>query len=213
MNELNLECSIPKKSEWYAVYTRHQHEKAVSERLSWIGFDVFLPTYQAVRQWKDRIKRLSLPLFPCYVLLRCGLGRRLEILSTPGVHSIVTSAGRPTPIPEIQVDAIRRVIENHLQVEPHPFLSCGDWVRVKFGPLAGIEGILIRRKSAYRLILSAQLLGKSIAVEVDAFSVEPLPHRATVKSLESTRTYRFVHRGLQETGGLAGKRGIEEQLQ
>jgi len=214
MNQPNLECSIPKKSEWYAVYTRHQHEKAVSERLSGIGFDVFLPTYQAVRQWKDRIKRLSLPLFPCYVLLRCGLGRRLEILTTPGVHSIVTCAGRPTPIPEIQVDAIRRVIENHLQVEPHPFLSCGDWVRVKFGPLAGIEGILIRRKSTYRLILSAQLLGKSIAVEVDAFSVEPLPHRTTtVKSLESTRTYRFVHRGLQETRGLAGKRGLEEQLQ
>jgi len=203
MTEMNLECGNPGKSQWYAICTRHQHEKAVSERLSGIGFEVFLPTYQVARQWKDRVKHLSLPLFPCYVFLRCVLGQRLEVLATPGVHSLVTFAGRPAPIPEIQVDAIRRVIESHLQVEPHPFLSCGDWVRVKFGPLAGIEGILIRKKTAYRLILSAQLLGQSIAVEVDAFSVEPLSQGATVKSLESSGTSRFVDRGMQEIGGLA----------
>lgn len=213
MNEMNLECGIRGKNEWYAVCTRHQHEKAVSERLSGSGFDVFLPTYPVARKWKDRIKHLSLPLFPCYVFLRCGLNQRLEVLATPGVHSIVTFAGRPAPIPEIQVDAIRRVIESHLQVEPHPFLSCGDWVRVKFGPLAGIEGILTRKKTAYRLILSARLLGQSIAVEVDAFSVERVPQGATAKSLESSGSRLFVDRGLQEMGGLAREQALEGQLQ
>jgi transcription antitermination factor NusG len=213
MNKLNIENSVPGKSEWYAVCTRHQHEKAVSERLSGIGFDVFLPTYEVVRQWKDRVKRLSLPLFPCYVFLRFGLERRPEVVSTIGVHSIVTFAGRPAPIPEIQIDAIKRVIENHLQVEPHPFLSCGDWVRVTFGPLAGVEGIVIRRKSGFRLILSAELLGRSIAVEVDALNVEPLPHRAAVQLAESTQTCLLVDRGLQETGRFAGERRFEGQLQ
>jgi transcription antitermination factor NusG len=213
MNELNIENSIAGKSEWYAVCTRHQHEKAVSERLSGIGFDVFLPTYEVVRQWKDRVKRLSLPLFPCYVFLRFGLERRPEVVSTIGVHSIVTFAGRPAPIPEIQIDAIKRVIENHLQVEPHPFLSSGDWVRVTFGPLAGVEGIVVRRKSGFRLILSAELLGRSIAVEVDALNVEPLPHRAAVQLPESTQTCLIIDRGLQETGRLAGERRFEGQLQ
>jgi transcription antitermination factor NusG len=213
MNKLNMQNSIPGESEWYAVCTRHQHEKAVSERLSGIGFDVFLPTYEAVRQWKDRVKRLSLPLFPCYVFLRFGLERRPEVVSTIGVHSIVTFAGRPAPIPEIQIDAIKRVIENHLRVEPHPFLSRGDWVRVTFGPLAGIEGIVIRRKSGFRLILSADLLGRSIAVEVDALNVEPLPHRAGVQLPESTQTCLLADRGLEETGRLTRERRFEGQLQ
>jgi transcription antitermination factor NusG len=212
MNELNLESNSGGKSEWYAVYTRHQHEKTVFERFSRMELEAFLPTYRVARQWKDRIKHLSLPLFPCYVFLRGGLERRLDVLSTPGVHSLVSFAGRPAAIPEIQVEAIRRVIEAQLPVEPHPFLRCGDWVRVTSGPLAGINGILIRKKSSFRLILSAELLGKSIAVEVNAFSVEPLPHQATVKPPELARTYPSVHGRLQETGGLAGDQTLEEQL-
>ena len=209
MNELSLEhCTL--SSEWFAVYTRHQHEKTVFERFARTGFDAFLPTYRVVRQWKDRIKELSLPLFPCYVFLRGGLDRRLEVLSTPGVHSLVSFAGRPAPIPEIQVEAIRRVIENHLLVEPYPFLRCGDWVRVTSGPLTEVEGILVRRKSSLRLVLSAELLGKSIAVEVDAFNVEPLPHRATVGPPASTRTSPFVCR--PESRTWAGDQRPEEQL-
>ena len=90
-------------------------------------------------------------------------------------------------------DAIRRAVESHLEVEPHPFLRDGDRVRIKSGPLAGIEGILIRRKSAYRLILSAELLERSIAVEVDAFSVDPTSHRVASPPLSSTRTQPFVY--------------------
>jgi transcription antitermination factor NusG len=196
MMDRDSNCSHPELVEWYAVYTRHQHERAAAESFSSNGFEVFLPMYDVVRQWKDRMKKLSVPLFPCYVFLRGMSERRLKILSTPGVHSIVMSAGRPASIPEAEIDAIRRVVESRLRVEPHPFLRCGDWVRIKSGPLAEIEGILIRRKNSYRLILSAELLERSIAVEVDALSVEPLPHRAAQPPLSSTRTQPFLHQEL-----------------
>jgi transcription antitermination factor NusG len=160
--------------EWWAVYTRHQHEKTVVENLSANGVETFLPVYQVVRQWKDRKKQLSIPLFPCYVFVRGSSERRVQVISAPGVYSIVSIAGHPAPIPTAQIDAIRRAVGSSLRVEPHPFLHCGDWVRIKSGPLTDVEGILIRKKGSYRLILSAELLQKSLAVEVDAFSVEAL---------------------------------------
>jgi len=167
------EISSGEQVEWNAVYTRHQHEKLVAGSLAGNGFEVFLPTYNVIRRWTDRKKQLSLPLFPCYVFVRSNFERRLRVLTTPGVHFLVMFAGRPAPIPDLEMDAIRKAVESRLRVEPHPFLRCGDSVRVKSGPLADVEGILVRKKGSYRLILSAELLGKSIAVEIDAFSVEP----------------------------------------
>ena len=169
--------------EWNAVYTRHQHEKLVAESLAGNGFEAFLPTYNVLRQWTDRKRQLALPLFPCYVFVRSNFERRLRVLTTPGVHFLVMFAGRPASIPELEMDAIRKAVESRLRVEPHPFLQCGDWVRVTSGPLVDIEGILVRKKGSYRLILSAELLGKSIAVELDAFSVKPLPRRSTTPLL------------------------------
>jgi transcription antitermination factor NusG len=157
---------------WYALYTRHQHEKTVASLLMRRGMQVFLPLYSAVHRWKDRNKELLLPLYPGYVFLRDRLDRRLQILTTPGVHSIVGTAGGPEPIPEFEMDAVKRVIESSLVVEPHPFLQCGDRVRVMHGPLEGIEGILLRKKNAFRLVLSVEMLMKSVAVEIDASMVE-----------------------------------------
>jgi transcription antitermination factor NusG len=187
MTEVNAFQSSQVPREWWAIYTRHQHEKTVAENFSTHGLEVFLPLYKAIRQWRDRQKQLSLPLFPCYVFLRGESQLRVQILSTPGVHSIVMTADRAAAIPDADIEAIRRAVDSPLKVEPHPFLRRGDWVRVKSGPLADIEGILIRRKGSYRLILSADLLQKSIAVEVDAFSVEPLPHRAGQAHFSSVR--------------------------
>ncbi len=163
---------------WYALYTRHQHEKTVAGFLSNKGFEVFLPLYSVVHQWKDRAKHLSLPLYPCYVFLRGGLDRRLQILTTPGVHGVVGTSDGPSPIPDAEIDAVRQVVESPLRVEPHPFLKCGDRVRVKSGPLQGIEGILARNKNLFRLVLSVELLQKSVAVEVDISVVEPLDGRS-----------------------------------
>jgi len=157
---------------WHALYTRFQHEKVVARILSNKRFEVFLPLYFAVHQWKDRVKGLSLPLFPCYVFVRGGLARRLEIVTTPGVCDFVGITGKPSAIPESEIEAVRRVIEKSRGVEPHPFLDCGDRVRVKSGPLEGIEGTLVRKKNSFRLVLSVELLQKSVAVELDVATVE-----------------------------------------
>jgi transcription antitermination factor NusG len=159
---------------WHALYTRHQHEKTVHQILTTKGFETLLPLYQTARRWKDRTKVLSLPLFPCYVFLKGGLERRVDIMTTPGIHALVSSAGQPVAISPNEIDAIRRAVESGLHVEPHPLLNCGEWVRVKAGPLAGVQGILVRKKNLYRLVLSVPILGKAAAVEVDAFLVERL---------------------------------------
>ena len=170
---------------WYAAYTRYQHEKVVAEILTSKGFETFLPLYNATHRWKDRFKRLSLPLFPCYVFLRGPSRRRLEIVTTPGLHWLVGCAGRPSEIPAAEVEALRRAIEEGVKVEPYPFLNYGDLVRVKSGPLAGIEGILVRRKNRSRLVLSIELLQKSAMLEVDGFVVERVRGEKTALAARS----------------------------
>jgi len=166
------------QSSWYAIYTRHQHEKTVAQILTGKGFDTFLPLYATTHNWKDRTKALTLPLFPCYVFLKGGIERRLQIITTPGIYGLVSSAGQPAPIPDIEIEAIRRVVESGTRVEIHPFLKCGSRVRVKCGPLAGIEGILVRKKNISRLVLNVEILGTAASIEVAAFQVEVanVPH-------------------------------------
>jgi transcription antitermination factor NusG len=162
------------ESHWYAIYTRHQHEKTVAQILTEKGFDTFLPLYATTHKWKDRTKALTLPLFPCYVFLKGGIERRLQIITTPGIHGLVSSAGQPAAIPDVEIETIRRVVESGTRVEIHPFLKCGNWVRVKCGPLAGVEGILVRKKNVSRLVLTVEILGTAAAIEVAAFQVEAL---------------------------------------
>ena len=160
------------ESPWYAIYTRHQHEKTVAQILTSKGFEAFLPLYSATHNWKDRTKAVSLPLFPCYVFLKGGIERRFQIITTPGIYGLVSSGGQPAAIPDFEVEAIRRAIESGARIETHPYLKCGNWVRVKCGPLAGIEGILVRKKNISRLVLSVEILGTAAAMEVAAFQVE-----------------------------------------
>ena len=159
-------------SSWYAIYTRHQHEKTVAQILTSKGFEAFLPLYSATHNWKDRTKAVSLPLFPCYVFLKGGIERRFQIITTPGIYGLVSSGGQPAAIPDFEVEAIRRAVESGARIETHPYLKCGNWVRVKCGPLAGIEGILVRKKNISRLVLSVEILGTAAAMEVAAFQVE-----------------------------------------
>jgi transcription antitermination factor NusG len=162
---------------WWALYTRHQHEKSVAETLSTKGFEVFLPLYESVRRWKDRKKVLALPLFPCYVFVRGGTDRKLQVVTTPGVHTILYHGERVATIPEAEIDAIQRALEGRLSIEPHPFLKCGERVRVTRGALEGVEGILLRKKNWSRLVLSVDMLAQSVAVEIDSSDVEPLAAR------------------------------------
>lgn len=165
-------------SHWWALYTRHQHEKVVADILSAKGFEVFLPLYDSIRRWKDRQKLLSLPLFPCYVFVRGGVTRRLQVITTPGVHMILNHGERVAVIPENEIHAIRQTVEGHFRMEPHPFVRCGDRVRVTRGSLLGVEGILVRKKNQFRLVLSVDMLAKSVAVEIDATDIEPITERA-----------------------------------
>jgi len=170
-----LAVDQPGNTGWFAVHTKYQHESVAASFLAFKGFEVFLPKYLSARRWSDRTRELSLPLFPCYLFLRKGFEHRLNVLTTPGVRGLVGFAGVPSVIPDAEVEAIRRLLTKDVCVEPHPFLKCGDWVRVKNGPLEGLEGIFVRTKSQARLVLSVNLLQKSAAVEVDVWSVERVP--------------------------------------
>jgi transcription antitermination factor NusG len=139
------------------------------------GFEVFLPVYSAFRRWSDRVKEITLPLFPGYLFLRSGFREQLPILTTPGVVGLVKFAGVPAIISDLEIEKLRRALASGANFEPHPFLKCGDWVRVKAGPLEGLEGILVRSKNQSRLVLSVELVQKSVAVEVDAWLVERVP--------------------------------------
>ena len=159
---------------WYAVHTRHQHEKNVARVLANKGFEAFLPLYTAVHRWKDRDKQLVLPLFPCYVFLRSPLERWQPVLTTPGVHSVLGFGGQHSMIPSWEIESIRRMVGSPLKAEPHPYLKCGDRIRVRAGALQGLEGILVRKKSIWKLLVSVEMLQRSVAVEVDASMVERL---------------------------------------
>jgi transcription antitermination factor NusG len=164
--------SADRSGRWHALLTRYQHEKSVTTALSNKNYEVYLPLYRSLRRWQDRAQQIWLPLFPCYVFVCGGMDRQLQIVTTPGVLNIVALGGRPAVVPQAQLDAVRKIIESHLMIETHPYLQCGDRVRVKTGPLMGLEGILTRKKGVARLIISMELLGRSAAVEIDVANVE-----------------------------------------
>jgi transcription antitermination factor NusG len=168
---------------WWALYTRHQHEKAVAEMLLCKGLEVFLPLHESMRRWKDRQKLLSLPLFPGYVFVQGNLSRRLQVLTTPGVHMILSRGEQIAVVPDDEILAIRRAVEGSYRIEPHPFLKCGERVRVTRGSLEGVEGILVRKKNLYRLVLSVDMLERSVGVEVDASDVEPVAGESSREAL------------------------------
>jgi len=168
-NEQGRQCEVAKH--WHALHTRHQHEKTIAQTLSNKGHDIFLPLYQATHNWRNRPRQLQLPLFPCYVFVQGGMDRKMQIMSTPGIIGIVRCGTAPAIVPPEQVAAVRRMVENSSQVEPCEFLKRGDRVMVISGPLQGVDGILIRTKGVFRLIVSLEILGRSAAVEIDVSRV------------------------------------------
>lgn len=124
-----------------------------------------------------------MPLFPCYVFVRGVDAKRLPVLATPGVHMIICEGNKVAAIPENEIEAIRRAVEGSLRTEPHPFLKCGERVRVICGPLCGFEGILVRKKNVFRLVLSVSTVSQSVAVEVDAGDVEPIGAQSSSERL------------------------------
>jgi transcription termination/antitermination protein NusG len=163
----------PTAFSWYAVWTRSRHEKAVEEHLARKEVEVFLPTITRWSRWKDRKKRIDWPLFPGYCFARFDPDRLISILSSPGVASVVSFDGKPAPIPEIEIDGIKRLMTSGLQFDPCPLIKEGAMVEVIHGPLKGVVGRLQKKERHARLVLSVDLIGRAVSVTVDAADVRP----------------------------------------
>ena len=158
---------------WYAIWTRSRHEKIVRDQLDKKHVDVFLPTIGRWSRWKDRKKKIDWPLFPGYVFARFVADERIGILKVDGVVQIISNNGILSPIPDEEIESIRTLVDSELAYDPVPLVKEGDMVRVAHGPLKGVVGRLVRKGAHARLILSVDLIGQAVSVEVDAADVKP----------------------------------------
>jgi transcription antitermination factor NusG len=158
---------------WFAVYLSPRHEKRVALHMKLREIEHYLPLYQAHHKWSDGSKvTLDLPLFPGYIFARIKRTERVRVLEVPGVLAIVGGTARePAPLPEHEIDALRDGL-NARRAEPHPFLTVGQRVRIRSGALSGMEGVVVRKKNSLRVVLTMDLIMKSIAVEVDGSELE-----------------------------------------
>jgi len=164
----------PPETAWYGLRVRSNFERQVSRLLLAKDIEEYLPVYRTRRVWSDRVREIELPLIPGYVFCRIALDSRTKVLATTGVVGLAGHQNLALPIDEHELAAVRKMAEVQSNVEPWPFLRIGQQVRVYRGPLAGVEGILLKVKSSYRLVVSVTLLGRSVASEIDAAYVRPL---------------------------------------
>lgn len=155
------------KLPWYGVRTRSNHEKVASIALKERGFTEYLPVYRCRKRWSDRTVEAEKPLFPGYVFCRFDFSKRLPIVTTPGVVSVVGFGREPAPIEELEIEAVRAILNSALPAEPCPFVREGERICVTSGPLRGLEGILLRKKSSWRMVVSITMLQRSVSVEID----------------------------------------------
>ena len=158
---------------WYAVMTHSRHEKAVAAYFAKRQIQAFLPLYKTVRCRTNRCRvTLELPLFPNYLFVKIRHQERVRVLGIPGVIAFLGGAGGPAPLPDGEIEALRSGL--HLRrFEPHPYLTIGDRVRVRSGPMMGLQGVLVRKKNDWRVVVTVEMIRQSVAVEVDATEIEP----------------------------------------
>jgi transcription antitermination factor NusG len=163
------------KPQWFAIWTRSRHEKLVRDQLEKKSdVDVFLPTIGKWSRWKDRKKKIDWPLFPGYVFARFVADERVGILKVDGVVQIISNNGMLSAIPDEEIDSVRTLVESELAYDPVPLIKEGDMVKVTSGPLKGVIGRLVTKKGVQaRLVLSVDLIGQAVSVEVDAADVKP----------------------------------------
>ena len=181
---------------WFALRVRSNHERVTSLHLRENGYDEFCPAYKSERKWSDRKKTVEQVLFPGYVFCRLNPESRLPILIMPGVVNIVGFGTQPAPIPEQEIEHVRAMAGSGLLVTPWPFLAIGQTVLLERGPLAGVEGILQQIKKTYRLVVSVQMLQRSVSTEVDRDWVRPVKAPAMSVRLSPSSL----------SGGVAGAR-------
>lgn len=168
------------EKEWYAAYTMSRHEKQVASYCARIGIEYFLPLYHSKRVWKNRTKvDLEMPLFPNYIFVQLAPGDYGPLLRIPGILSTVGNAAGPVAIPEVEIDTLRRVVRCN-RVEPHLSIAIGDRIRVTTGPLRGIAGVVLRKGNSIRLVVTLDLIGKGVSVEIDPRALEIISRPTTV---------------------------------
>lgn len=168
---------------WYAAYTNAHHEKRVAEQLAARAVEYFLPLYGSRRRWQDRNVHLQLPLFPGYVFVHIPLGQRIRVLQTPGVVHLVSIKGQPVPIPDLEMERLRTGLNSSLCAKPHPFLTVGRRVRIIRGPLERLEGILVRKRGLTRVVVSLEMIQRSISVDLEIDAVEPIQFATRTQAL------------------------------
>jgi transcription termination/antitermination protein NusG len=164
---------------WYAAYTRSRHEKSVADQLRYKEIETFLPLCEMMRRWKNGDHRVQLPLFPGYTFVHIALKDRLHVLNVPGVVRLVGFDGTPISLADEEVESLRRALSCRVKIAPHPYLAIGRRVRVTAGPLTGLEGILVRKKGDFQVVLSIDLIQRSVLVHIDTLSLESVPSAAT----------------------------------
>jgi len=176
---------------WFALQVRSRREAMVANHLEGQGFDCFLPLYKSTRRWSDRLKEVEQPLFPGYLFCRLNLSNRGPVLMTPGVQQIVGFGRTPVPVEERELESIRQVLSSGLPSLPWPYMHIGERVRVNYGSLVNLEGILVNFKGSNRVVLSVTLLQRSVALEIDLAWLSPIPQAsaaATSRVLGSQAT-------------------------
>jgi transcription antitermination factor NusG len=184
---------LDRDTPWFALQVKPQHECAVQRGLEIKGFEVYLPIYRGVHRWSDRLKSLDLPLFPGYVFCRFDRSRRTPILATPGVRRVVAFGDSPEPVPDEELEVVRRMLASGLPVEPWDHLKVGQRVRIEYGALAGVEGVLMQMRDTCRVVVSVELLCRSVAVQIDRDRVVPLnraPGALLTREISSTLARR-----------------------
>jgi len=163
---------------WFAAYTNSRHEKRVVSHFGERQIESFLPLYSAHRRWKNRCEvDVDLPLFPNYVFVHINPRERVRVLEVPGVLSLVGFGRTLAPLSDFDIEAVRACIGQR-KIEPHPYLVIGERVRIKAGPMTGMEGVLVRKKSNFRVVLALDVIMQCVAVEVDADDLEPAAKHA-----------------------------------
>lgn len=167
--EVDLAC-------WYAIQTRARHEKRVESELQSKGVTTFLPLLSQVHRWSDRCKCIEVPLFSCYAFVRIIPSPEImhSVLATPGVLSLVGAQGRGFPVPDKEIEDVRKLLTQGISFTYYPFLRVGQRVRVRDGCLAGIEGILVTQKANCSLVVSINVLNRSISIQISGFEIEPV---------------------------------------
>ena len=153
---------------WYAIYTWARHEKKVAQHFEQRGISYFLPLYTSIHKWNKKSATVSTPLFPGYVFVQASQHRRHQTLSVPGVVHFVGTAKAPSEIPGEEMELLQKAIRTGYKVEPHPYLAPGNRVRIASGPMCGVTGIIQRTSAGCRIIISVDMIMRSVAVEVDA---------------------------------------------